>query len=512
MAQDEPAPPDAPSGGETTRARYQTVGLIVGPVAAAILFALPTPAGLSPAGWRLAAVAVLMAVWWATEALPIPVTAFIPIIAFPVLGITSIDDAAAPYMDPVILLLLGGFIIARSLEHWNLHRRIALNILARVGSSPGRIIFGFMLATAVISMWVSNTATTAMMLPIGLSVIAVIGVDSKVQHNFAIALLLAIAYSASIGGLATLVGTPTNALLAGFMRETYDIEIAFNRWMLIGLPVVAVMLPTAWAVLTKLAFRLPTRSFEGAEAAIGEHLAALGPITRPEKRTAILFAVVAVTWCLRPQIAAWTGIKGLSDSGIAIAAAFALFLIPSGDTTGRGRCLLDWPSAAKLNWGVILLFGGGLSLANAVKVAGLATWVGQGLAVLTTWPPILLAARNLHADHLPDRAHQQRRHHRRDPAGDRRDRHPGPSRSPGDRGAGGAGGDLRLHAARGHAAQRHGVRRGLHPCARYGEGRIPAEHRRNLRDHAAQLHFGAADLRPPLSPRVPVDFAKPPPI
>ena len=391
MAQDEPAPPDAPSGGETTRARYQTVGLIVGPVAAAILFALPTPAGLSPAGWRLAAVAVLMAVWWATEALPIPVTAFIPIIAFPVLGITSIDDAAAPYMDPVILLLLGGFIIARSLEHWNLHRRIALNILARVGSSPGRIIFGFMLATAVISMWVSNTATTAMMLPIGLSVIAVIGVDSKVQHNFAIALLLAIAYAASIGGLATLVGTPTNALLAGFMRENYHIEIAFNRWMLIGLPVVAVMLPTAWAVLTKLAFRLPTRSFEGAEAAIGEHLAALGPITRPEKRTAILFAVVAVTWCLRPQIAAWTGIKGLSDSGIAIAAAFALFLIPSGDTTGRGRCLLDWPSAAKLNWGVILLFGGGLSLANAVKVAGLATWVGQGLAVLTTWPPILLA-------------------------------------------------------------------------------------------------------------------------
>jgi sodium-dependent dicarboxylate transporter 2/3/5 len=387
MAQQGTTAPD----GENSRALYQNVGLIVGPVAAAILFALPTPAGLSPAGWRLAATAVLMAVWWATEALPIPVTAFIPIIAFPVLGVTSVDDAAAPYMDPVIFLLLGGFIIARSLEHWNLHRRIALNILSRVGSSPGRIIFGFMVATAVISMWVSNTATTAMMLPIGLSVIAVIGSEGEVGHDFAIALLLSIAYSASIGGMATLVGTPTNALLAGFMRETYHVQIAFNRWMLIGLPVVAVMLPTAWAILTKVAFRLPKASFEGAEAAIASQLAALGPITRPERRTAVLFAVVAVTWCLRPEIAAWTGLKGLSDAGIAVAAAFALFLIPSGDKSGRGRCLLDWPTAAKLNWGVILLFGGGLSLASAVSATGLAVWVGQALSVLTTWPPILLA-------------------------------------------------------------------------------------------------------------------------
>jgi solute carrier family 13 (sodium-dependent dicarboxylate transporter), member 2/3/5 len=375
-----------------TRQLYQNIGLIAGPLAAAILFMLPTPGGLSPEGWRLAAVAALMAVWWATEALPIPATAFIPVIAFPILGITSIDDATAPYMDPVIFLLLGGFMIARSLEEWNLHRRIALNILGRVGSRPSRIIFGFMLATALISMWVSNTATTAMMLPIGLSVIAVIGIEGKTGHNFAIALLLSIAYSASIGGLATLVGTPPNAMLAGFMRENYGIQIAFNSWLLIGIPVVSVMLPSAWLILTKFAFHLPKKSFEGAEQAIAGQLTALGPITRPERRTAILFAVVALAWCFRPQLAAGLGIKGLSDSGIAMAGAFALFLIPSGDQQRRRLFLLDWRAASKLNWGVVLLFGGGLSLAAAVAQTGLATWLGDALAVLATWPPILLAA------------------------------------------------------------------------------------------------------------------------
>ncbi|HKJ73966.1 MAG TPA: DASS family sodium-coupled anion symporter [Alphaproteobacteria bacterium] len=384
-------PGGGPGNGEI-RHRYQTIGLILGPIAAAILLFLPTPAGLSPEGWRLAAVALLMAIWWATEALPIPATAFIPVIAFPILGITSTDAAAAPYMDPVIFLLLGGFIIARSLERWNLHRRIALNILARVGSSPSKIIFGFMLATALLSMWVSNTATTAMMLPIGMSVIAVIGLEGKSGHDFAIALLLAIAYSASIGGLATLVGTPPNAMLAGFMRETYHEPIAFNRWLLIGIPVVLVMLPTAWLVLTRLVFRLPKGSVADAEHTIAAQLAELGPITRPEKRTAVLFGLVAIAWCLRPQIGALLGLKGLSDAGIAMTGALALFLIPSGDSAGRGRCLLDWQSAAKLNWGVILLFGGGLSLAAAVSATGLAAWLGQALSVLTTWPPILLAA------------------------------------------------------------------------------------------------------------------------
>ncbi len=389
------APQDAgedDSGVGETRQRYQTVGLILGPIAAAILLALPIPEGLSMQGWRLAAVAALMAIWWATEALPIPATAFLPVIAFPLLGVTTVDHAAAPYMDPVIFLLLGGFMIARSLERWNLHRRIALNILARAGSSPSRIIFGFMVATALLSMWVSNTATTAMMLPIGMSVIAVIGLKGKTGHNFAVALLLSIAYAASIGGLATLVGTPPNAMLAAYMRETYHEQVAFNRWLLIGIPVVAVMLPTAWVILTKLTFHLPKASVENAEAMIADQLAALGPITRPEKRTAFLFAVVAITWCLRPQINAWLGVKGLSDAGIAMAGALALFLIPSGDTEGRGRTLLDWSSASKLNWGVIILFGGGLSLAAAVSATGLAGWLGQALAVLTTWPPILLAA------------------------------------------------------------------------------------------------------------------------
>jgi len=389
---DSDAPQEIAENGGETRQLYQNIGLFVGPVAAAILLALPTPAGISMEGWRLAAVAALMAIWWATEALPIPATAFVPVIAFPLLGITTTDEAAAPYMDPVIFLLLGGFIIARSLERWNLHRRIALNILARAGSSPSRIIFGFMIATALLSMWVSNTATTAMMLPIGMSVIAVIGLKGKAGHDFAIALLLSIAYSASIGGLATLVGTPPNAMLAGFMRETYHEPIAFNRWLLIGIPVVAVMLPTAWVILTKLTFRLPKAPVAGAERTIADQLAALGPITRPEKRTAVVFAIVAITWCLRPQLGVWLGIKGLSDAGIAMSGALALFLIPSGDRTGLGRTLLDWPTAAKLNWGVILLFGGGLSLAAAVSATGLAAWLGQALGVLTTWPPILLAA------------------------------------------------------------------------------------------------------------------------
>ena len=236
-------------------------GIFGGSVLFATMLVLPPPEGLGSAAWRVAAMAVLMAVWWMTEAIPVAATALLPIALFPLLRVSGVTEAAAPYGNPLIFLFLGGFVIARAVERWNLHRRIALAVLAAVGTRPDRLIGGFMLATAGLSMWVSNTATAVMMLPIGLSVIGLLHADEGQaepgtgEDRFALALLLGIAYSASIGGLATLFGTPPNALLAGPMQQTYGVTVGFFQWMLVGVPVSAVMLGTAWLLLTRVLFR-----------------------------------------------------------------------------------------------------------------------------------------------------------------------------------------------------------------------------------------------------------------
>lgn len=354
------------------------------------MLALPPPEGLALAPWRVAAVAALMAVLWLTEAVPIAATALLPLVLFPLLGVAPIGRVSAPYADPLVFLFLGGFLIGLAIERWNLHRRIALAVLARVGAREDLQVGGFMLATAALSMWVSNTATALMMLPVALSVVPR-GPDGSVppgQERFAVALLLSVAYASSIGGLATLVGTPPNAFLRGYMSQAYGIEIGFAEWMLIGVPVSVLMLAGAWWLLTGPLFRLGRDEVPGARDAVRESLAALGAASAAEKRVAAVFVLTAGLWVTRPLIDELAPGLALSDTTIAVAGALLLFVIPSG--VERGRFLLTWEEAERLPWGVLLLFGGGLSLAAAVSESGLAAWLGGELAALDAVPVFVL--------------------------------------------------------------------------------------------------------------------------
>ena len=364
-------------------------GFGAGLAIAAAMLVLSPPDGLSAEGWRAAAVGILMAIWWMTEAIPIPATALLPLMLFPVLGISDIRAAAAPYANPLILLFLGGFIIAIAMERWNLHRRLALHIISFVGIRPRRIIAGFAVAAAFLSMWVSNTATAMMMLPIGLSVIDLVRKNDAAEGaNFATNLMLIIAYACSIGGMATLIGTPPNALFAGFMLETYDREIGFVEWMLLGVPLVVIALPVMLLVLTRVIYPVRIATIPGGREYILGSLHSLGTMQRGEKLVAAVFTATALLWMTRPLIEPI--ISGLSDAGIAIAMALLLFVLPVD--VRRGEFVLRWEDAERLPWGVLLLFGGGLSLAAAVDDTGLAAWLGAQTTLLSDWPTILVVA------------------------------------------------------------------------------------------------------------------------
>ena len=368
---------------------YQIVGRILGPAIFVLMLAADQWQGvMSAEAWRVAAVGLWMAVWWATEAIPVPVTAFLPIIIFAPLGISSIRDAAAPYANPIIYLFLGGFMLALAIERWDLHRRIALAILDRTGTDGRRLIGGFMLVCAMLSMWMTNTSTTMMLLPIVLSIIGVIRdnvpeLSDQARQDFQIAMLLGLAYSASIGGLATLIGTPPNALLVGFMAENHGIEISFARWMVVGIPVSLVMLPIAWIALTRFLFPVNIPASDAVRDHLHELREEMGEMTTPERRIAGIFAAVIFCWMLRRPLTEFLGLSGVSDAGIVMTAALLLFVLPSGDT-GQPR-LMVWEDAGRLPWGVLILFGGGLSLAAAVSDSGLALWLGESLSPLNAW-------------------------------------------------------------------------------------------------------------------------------
>ena len=371
------------------RSRHQVVGLFLGPALAILMTASGAPDGLSESGWNTAAIGVLMAVWWATEAVPIAVTALLPLVCFPLLDIATIQDTAAPYANKVIYLFLGGFIVAFAMQRWNLHRRIALTVLQYAGGNGRSLVGGFMLASAVISMWVINTSTTMMLLPIAVSIISVIhktvdSLDENGKQSFQYSLLLGVAYGATIGGMATLVGTAPNAMLAAFMQESYGIEIDFARWMLVGLPLSAMMLPLAWLTLTRVAFKVDFTTSPEGRATLGRMKAEMGRITVPEKRVAIVFVLMALTWILRPVLVKFPGLSALDDSGIAMAGAISLFLIPSGEKSDP--LLLRWHYAEQLPWSVLILFGGGLTLASAVTRTGLAEWLGTALQAVGMLP------------------------------------------------------------------------------------------------------------------------------
>ncbi len=374
---------------EKVRARYQNIGFFLGPILAALVLVLPPAEGITLEAWRVVAMALWMATWWATEAIPVPATSLIPLIFLPLFGITSPDEAARPYGDDVIFLLLGGFIIAMAMQRWNLHKRIALNILARVGNHPAALIGGFMAAAALLSMWISNTATTLMMIPIALSVADAVS-GGKKKHTFTIALVLGVAYASSIGGFGTIIGTPPNAIAVGYLADNHGIEISFAQWMMFGIPVVFLMVPAAWFVLTKWAFPLKGVHAEKGEQAVMNELKDLGPIAAPERRTAFMFALIAFSWMFRPLLNDLPGLSGLNDMTIAIAGAVLMFVVPAGSKENKGAFILNWEWAVKLPWGVILLFGGGLSLANAIKVTGLSVWLGDALSGLTTFPLVFL--------------------------------------------------------------------------------------------------------------------------
>jgi sodium-dependent dicarboxylate transporter 2/3/5 len=351
------------------------------------------PAGLTAAGWATAAVTVWMATWWATEAVPIAVTALLPIACFPMLNIVNMVDAAAPYANKVIYLFLGGFVVAFAMQRWNLHRRIALNVLQHVGGSGRLLVGGFLFSSALISMWVMNTSTTMMLTPVAISVIGVIHtsireLDERGREDFQYALLLAVAYGATIGGMTTLVGTLPNAMLAAFMLESYGTTINFANWMMVGVPLAIVILPLIWIVLTRWVFDVSFKTSGEGRAELRRLREELGDIRTPEIRIAIVAAVMIVAWVGRPIWIQLPGLAALDDTGIAIAGAITMFVMPSGSK--EDPVLLRWDYAERLPWGVILLFGGGLSLANAFIVTGLAEWIGVELQGIGTLPLIVI--------------------------------------------------------------------------------------------------------------------------
>jgi sodium-dependent dicarboxylate transporter 2/3/5 len=368
------------------------IGLFLGPVLFSLVLLMPLPEGMSAAGLRVAAVTVLMAVWWISEAIPVPATALLPIVLFPLLGILSGAEVTLAYGNHLIFLFMGGFLIAVTMERWNLHHRIALHTIRMVGVTPRRIVLGFMLATAFLSMWISNTATTMMMVTIAMAVLREI--EHEIDHRpgevwFGTILMLGICYAASIGGIATLIGTPPNVIFAGVLEKTYGISISFTDWMRFALPLSMVMLALTWLYLTRMLCPKKSTSIAGGAAFIQRQLAGLGPMSRQEKQVALVFTTVALLWILRGLYQP-AGLVLVKDSTIAIAGALLLFLIPVN--LKRREFLLDWKTAVTIPWDIIILFGGGFALAQGFSESGLTRWLAEQLTVLQGVDTVLVIA------------------------------------------------------------------------------------------------------------------------
>lgn len=375
----------------------RTLALVAGPAAFLILWLHP-PGGLGGPSAGVLAVGAWMAIWWITECLPLAVTALLPVAVFPLLGVTTVRQATAPFANEVVFLYLGGFMIAAALQRWRAHERIALAVIAKVGTDSRRLVLGVMLATAFVSMWISNTATAAMMYPIALAIGALYG-EGPAARSQRIALLLGVAFAASIGGMATLIGTPPNLILAGAAKELLGVSIDFFAFLTYGLPAALLILPICWVLLVMVFHRERITLGEAGRAALATRRAALGALRGGERATLLLFIAVAVAWFFRePKVIGGVTIfgltsiiPGLSDAGVAVIAAIALFLIPARGAPGGPRALLTWHEAREIPWDVLLLFGGGLSLAAAMESSGLATSIGGWMSGLQGLPlPLVL--------------------------------------------------------------------------------------------------------------------------
>ena len=373
-----------------------------------LMLVLPFSESLSVEAQRTLSVAVLMAWWWITEAIPIPATALIPIVAFPLLKIMPVQNVAASYGDSNIYLFMGGFLLAITMQRWELHRRIALHIIKIIGVGPQRIVLGFMLATAILSMWISNTATTMMMYPIGLAIILHTNemlkqeqTTTKKDNNFETVLMLSIAYAASIGGIGTLIGTPPNIVFAAALKSLFPKapEIGFFQWMTVGLPLVILFIPVTWLFLTKVILPVKMKSIPGGKEVIFSQLKELGPMKKAERYTLIVFLLTALGWIFRKNIVlgfftipGWSNLLGLqdyvNDATVAVFSAVLLFLIPVNFK--EKQFLLNWDWAVRIPWGILILFGGGIALAAGFKASGLAAWIGNNLSSFATVPFILM--------------------------------------------------------------------------------------------------------------------------
>lgn len=372
----------------------QLIGLILGPLLFALTLLFVNPEGLTPDAKAVLASTIWIATWWITEAIPIPATSLLPIVLFPLTEGLDVGATTSAYGNDTIFLFMGGFMIALTMEKWNLHKRIALTIISLIGTNTERIILGFMVATGFLSMWISNTATAMMMVPIGLAIIYQVSEalkhddsmdTSRENFSFGKALMLGIAYSASLGGIATLIGTPPNTLLAGAVNEIYGIEITFAEWMLFGVPLAWIFIFVAWFYLIKIAFPLKLKELPGGSAVIKQQKTELGKASYEEKIVFAIFLLAAFSWITRSFLLV-EFLPGLNDAMVGLIAALILFAIPSKNR--QGDHLLDWSTAVKLPWGILLLFGGGLAIAAGFTQSGLSEWVGgqliglQGIHVL----------------------------------------------------------------------------------------------------------------------------------
>ncbi|MCB4800115.1 DASS family sodium-coupled anion symporter [Tamlana sp. PT2-4] len=366
------------------------IGQILGPVSFFSILLFFHPEGLNQQANAVLASVAWVAVWWITEAVSISVTALLPIVLFPLSGGLTLAQTTATYGHKYIFLYVGGFILAIAIEKWNLHKRIALSIIKIVGTNVVNIILGFMIATAFLSMWISNTAASVMILPMGMAIVSQLKDNPNTIQNeneiFGKALMLAIAYSASIGGIGTLVGSPTNLVLAGVVQTTFNEEISFSQWFIFGFPIAVILIFLCWKYLTSIAFKFKQKEFPGGSEEINKQLKALGKLTYEEKMVLIVFSCTAFAWITRSFLLQKL-IPAIDDTIISVSFAIILFLIPSSK---KDEKIMHWEDAVKLPWGIVLLFGGGLSLALGFEESGLAIWLGEKLIALQAFPFVIL--------------------------------------------------------------------------------------------------------------------------